>query len=137
MMRRRTPLSLWGRFLCSGKFVTIHADSEAILWAAEEAGLIRQKGLESKTDMRWEIVSEQAGGAGLEHECKVTLDQHSLYLNIGPEQWFAFDLETGDGAGFVVLSDPDQARDVNALPYLQAVASNVGACLGSEHERNW
>src|SRR5271154_5340423 len=108
MMRRRTPLPLSGCFLWREKTVTIYADSAAILWAAEEAGLIRQKGLERKTDMRWEIVSEQAGAANGGRECNVSIDHHSLYLNMGSEQWFAFDLETGDGAGFVVLSDRDQ-----------------------------
>jgi hypothetical protein len=136
MMRRRTPLALRGRFHWFGTTVTIRTDSPAVLNAAEEAGLELPGNSEEEPGMRWEIASVQPGATAAENwECKATLDAHSLYLSMGPEQWFAFDLETGDGAGFVV-SDPGRLNDPNAELYLLAIAYNVGACLRLEMEKS-
>ena len=136
MMRRRTPLRFWGRFLWSGKSVMIHTDSPAILWAAKEVGLIAQRDLEQEVEMRWEVVSEPAGEPCLDYKCGVIVDHHSFYLDMGARQWFAFDRKTGDGAGFVVLSDPDQSRTPNAGMYLRAIAHYLGECLRPELERS-
>lgn len=128
MMRRRTLLPFWGRFAWSDNVVGIRTDSPAILWAAEEIGLRLQEGPERKPAMQWEIVSEQIGElTGKDLKCDVTIDHHAVYLDMGPGEWFAFDLETGEGAGFIVLSNPDEHRDPHAVLYLRAIASNIRA----------
>src|SRR5271170_471697 len=126
MMCRRTPLPFRECFLWLGTVVTIRTDSPAILKAAEGAGLVPQRQSEQEPGMRWEIVGEQRGTTVVEDwECEVTLDTHSLYLGMSAEQWFAFDLKTGDGAGFVVVSDNDRLSDLNAELYLRAIADNI------------
>jgi hypothetical protein len=137
MMHRRTFLPFHGHFLWFGTPVTIRTDSQAILSAAEEAGLVVQKGLEQEPSLRWEIVVEKHGEATAgPWECEVTRDSNSLYLSMGFQQWFAFDLETGDGAGFVVISDPDRLRDPNAESYLRVVVDNVKINLQRELQEN-
>jgi hypothetical protein len=127
MMCRRTPLLLRERFLWFDTTMMICTDSAAILHAAEKVGFVRWRGPEEEPSMRWEIASVHPRAATVKDwECKVTLDAHSLYLSMGLEQWFAFDLETGDGAGFVIS---DSNRPLNVELYLRAVAYNVGACL--------
>jgi hypothetical protein len=44
---------------------------------------------------------------------------------MGPRQWFAFDSETGNGAGFIVISNPDELVNQNAIQYFRAVTSHV------------
>src|SRR5271170_5984344 len=87
MMRRRTPLPFCGFFLWSGQSVTIRADSAAILRAAEDVGLVAQKGFQRESDMRWEIVTERHGVIPLDDfECKTTVHQRSIYLDMQPGQ---------------------------------------------------
>jgi hypothetical protein len=129
-MHRRTPLSFSGKFLWLEETVTICTDSPVILRAAEEIGLVPLKEPDQQSAMRWDLVSEPTGAAGIEDwDCKVTVDQHSLYLTMGPRQWFAFDLETGEGAGFVVITDVAGRSDPNGVLYLLSLVYNVGACL--------
>src|SRR5262249_50412367 len=101
-----------------------------ILWAAERAGFLPEEDLEHESQIRWEIVSEptstpQAG----DWKCKVTIDNHSLFLSMGEAQWFAFDFASGDGAGFVVISDRCASSDANAAKYFLEIACHVGNCL--------
>ena len=96
MMRRRASLPLRERFFWSRTPITICTNSNAVLNAAEQAGLIAHHGLEREHGLRWEIVVEREHIAADENwECKATLDAHSIYLTVGSYQWFAFDLETG------------------------------------------
>jgi hypothetical protein len=135
VMYRRTPLPLCERFLWSGSCVSIRTDSSAILRAAEEAGFRPLGASKREADMQWEIVAEPQGSTNIgDWECKVTIDEHALYISMGPEQWFAFDLQTGDAAGFAVLSDPALSDDPNAVLYLLTLASNVRGCLQPDLE---
>ena len=137
MMCRRTSLDLCGRFSLFETTITISTNCASILVAAEEAGFVPLRGSEREPGIRWEIACTLPGAAMVEGwECKATRDDHSLYLSMGPEQWFAFDLETCEGAGFVVVSEPDQPSDPNAGSYLLAVAYNVEACLRAELKRS-
>lgn len=135
MMHRRTLLPFNGHFLWFGIAITICTDSSAVLNAAEAAGLLRQRGSGRERELRWDIVREQDGEATTgPWEFKVTRDSHSLYMSMGSQQWFAFDLETGDGVGFVTISDPNRPRDVNAELYLRTILENVGVALQPELE---
>jgi|SRR5579862_8672416 len=137
MMHRRTPLPFCGRFLWLGASVTIHTDSPAILRAAEETGFLPQIDAERQPDMRWEIASERTSAApAYEGASKVTIDNHSLFLSMGREQWFAFDFESGDGAGFVAVTDRGLSGDRNAAQYLFEIACHVGNCLRTASERS-
>lgn len=136
MMHRRTLLPFNGRFLWFGLTITICTDSPAVLNAAEAAGLVMQSGSGQESGPRWDIAAEHRGESRAEPwECKLTRDSNSLYLSMGSQQWFALDLETGDGAGFVIVSDPDRPRDPNAEVYLGTVLENVGVALRPELEK--
>src|SRR5271154_4161397 len=137
MMCRRTALDLCGCFLFFGTTVTISTNCASILVAAQEAGFVPLSGTEQEPGMRWEIVGTLSGAAVVEDwECDETLDDHALYLSMGPEQWFALDLDTYEGAGFVVVADPDRPSDSNPGPYLLAVACDIGACLNTELKKS-
>jgi hypothetical protein len=137
MMCRRSALDLCGRFLFLGSTVTISTNCASILVAAQQAGFVLLSGTEQGPGMRWEIVGTPSGAVMVEDwECNETLDDHALYLSMGPEQWFALDLDTYEGAGFVVVSDPDRPRDPNAGLYLLAVAYKVEACLSTELKKS-
>lgn len=137
MMCRRTVLDLCGHFLFFDTTVAIRTNCVSILVAAEEAGFVPLRGMEQEQCPSWEIVGTLPDRVTVEDwECKATLDDHSLYLSMGPEQWFGFDLETGEGAGFVVVSDPDLPSDHNIELYLLAVAYNLRACLRTDLKRS-
>ena len=130
MMRRRASLPLRERFFWSRTPITICTNSNAVLNAAEQAGLIAHHGLEREHGLRWEIVVEREHIAADENwECKATLDAHSIYLTVGSYQWFAFDLETGEGAGFAVIPDLEQEESFSIDLYLQAIIDNIAAIL--------
>jgi len=136
MMCRRTPLDLCGRFLFLGTTVRISTNCASVLLAAKEAGFVPLRGTEQEPEMKWEIVGTLSSAAPVDDwECNETLDDHTLYLSMGPEQWFAFDLETHEGAGFVVVSIPDRPGAPNVGLYLLAVAYNVGARLQTEFKK--
>lgn len=137
MMHRRTPLTLCGRFLWRGTLLTIRTDSQAILRAAEVAGLQPQDDYGQELQMRWEIATEPSGDAPTnDWACKVTVDNHSLFLSMGAEQWFAFDFESGDGAGFVAAWDAGASCDPNALKYLLEIVCHIGNCFQTKLERS-
>jgi hypothetical protein len=132
MMHRRSQLLFRGCFFWLGTNVTICTDLPDVLDAAEKAGLRLRRDSEQVKAMRWEIVGElQATEPAQDWECEVTLDDHSLYLSMGPRQWFAFDRDTGDGAGFAAIANPDRPSEPNAERYLRAVLETVGTCLQS------
>ncbi|HZD47723.1 MAG TPA: hypothetical protein VE178_03155 [Silvibacterium sp.] len=134
MMCRRIPLPLCGRFLLFGTTVAITTNYEPIMRATNAAGLVRLTDKDELPGMKWEIVAIPGASLSEDWDCNVTVGNHSLYLSMGREQWFAFDLETGNGAGFVVASDSGTLTDTNAELYLLAVACNVGAGLRSDVE---
>ena len=137
MMHRRTPLTFRGRFLWLGTSLTIQTDSQAILRAAEAAGLLPQDDCERESQMRWEIATEPHGEAPTnDWACKVTVDNHSLFLSMGTRQWFAFDFESGDGAGFVATCDAGAFCDSNAVKYLLEIVDHIGNCLQAKLERS-
>ena len=130
MMHRRTPLLFCEQFLWLGISVTIQTDSREILRAAESRGFLPQNDRARKSQMYWEIATEPHGTAHADSwASKVVVDNHSLFLSMGDKQWFAFDFESGDGAGFFVSSDPGESDDPNATKYLSEIACHVGNCL--------
>jgi hypothetical protein len=135
MMSRRTPLPFCEQFLWLGTSVSIRTDSLAVLRAAEELGFLPQASSEERSEMRWEIARERSVVASEDWECRVTIDQRSLYLSMGQGQWFAFDPETGDGAGFVIVSGTEPGCDLGAMSYLLAVIYNIGVC--ELQRRHW
>jgi hypothetical protein len=136
MMHRRTPLPFRGRFLGLGTSVTIQTDSPTILRAAEAVGFLLQDDVEQESQLRWEIVSESPGTTpAKDWEGKVTVDNHSLFLSMGAEQWFAFDFESGEGAGFVAACDSSVFCDPNGERYLFEIACHVGNCLQAKPQR--
>ncbi|MBV8675033.1 MAG: hypothetical protein JOZ33_16510 [Acidobacteriaceae bacterium] len=136
VMHRRTPLPLQRRFLLFGAPVLINTNYESIMRAAEASGFVPDTDTDYVSCMKWEIVGEPGIASVFGWDCDVSLGDHSLYLNMGLQQWFAFDLETRHGAGFVVVHNQDRALDTNAELYLASVAYNVGAGLRSALEKN-
>jgi hypothetical protein len=138
LMRRRVPLLFHGHFLWLGAALEIYTDSPAVLSAAEEAGFLpRQEEGQYRPELRWQIVSEQPCLVPVSGwTSKVTVDNNSLFLSMGVGQWFAFDFETGEGAGFVTVCDPCASYEVNAERYLLEIAHHVGNCLRAKLERS-
>jgi hypothetical protein len=133
-MQRRVPLSVGRRFLLFGTSVLIGTTHELLLRAAEAAGFMASADT-TIPEMQWEIVGFRTGSLAADWECHVTLGDHSLYLSMGPEQWFAFDLETHHGAGFVTIIDSDPNHE-NARHYFSSIACHVGATLPGKLERS-
>jgi hypothetical protein len=137
MMHRRIPLPFRGRFLWLGTSLTIKTDSQAILRAAEGVGFLQQDNFERELQMQWEIATEPSCEAATnDWACKVTVDNHSLFLSMGVGQWFAFDFESGEGAGFVTACDASATCDSNAAKYLLEIVSHIGHCLRGRSERS-
>ena len=137
MMQRRTLLPFCGRFVWRGMSVSIRTDSQLVLLAAEQAGLLPQAACDSESDMHWEIACERGGTAsGSDWMCRAVADLHSLFLSMGREQWFALDLETGDGAGFIVVPQDDACEDPGAVKYLRDLTHNIANFMANEMGRN-
>lgn len=134
MMWRRTPLPLGGRFFLFGITVVIDTNYESILRSAGKLWSTPVSGTNQTPAAKWEIVGVPVSRLNANWKCNVTLGNHSLYLSMGPEQWFAFDLETNDAAGFVLIRDDDPERDTNAERYLTAIAFNLGVSIRTELE---
>jgi len=137
MMCRRTPLPLHGYFLLYYTPVVIATNHNTILRMASKAGFVPIEDTDPGSAIRWEIVGTPGSSFIGYEECDVTLGDHSLYLSMGPEQWFAFDLETHDGAGFLAVADSDPSCDTNAQRYLSSIACYVGASLQPELEKSY
>ena len=124
-MHRRTPLPLCGCFIISDSAVVINTNSDAILQGvAASPSFMPITDTYYESDMGWEIVGSD-GQAYPNWKCNVTLAGPSLYLSMGPEQWFAFDLETHEGAGFLSIYDSGPSRELNIQRYFQAIAYNL------------
>ena len=132
IMCRRTPLPLCGKFLLSGRRVSISTNHEVILQVAPIAGFVPVADTNLTPDITWDIVGTPGGNEIDSEECDITLGDRSLYLSMGAEQWFAFDLETYEGAGFVLVADSYPGRRRNAQHYLMSIACYVSASLHAE-----
>lgn len=136
LMRRRTPLLFSKRFVWRSISVEICTDSTAILSAAEGAGFLPECCVERPPEMRWEIVSEMRVSLSSNWSCRVTVDNHSFFLSMGTGQWFAFDFGTGDGAGFVVVSDQEAHPSANVERYLREILHHIADPVHQEMERS-
>lgn len=135
-MHRRVPLPLSRCFVLFGTAILIATNLELLLRTAEMAGFVPSTDTNITPDMRWEIVGSLANSSAMDWKCHVMLGDHSLYLSMGPEQWFAFDLETHHGAGFVAICDSDPNHETNARRYLSSIAGHVGANLAGKLVRS-
>ena len=135
-MQRRVPLPLARRFLLFGRPTLIATNTEPVLRSAEMAGFVPAAPGNIFSEMRWEIVGFEPSSPAADWECNVTLGDHSLYLSMGREQWFALDLETHDGAGFVAICDSNLNYEMNAKQYFSSIACHVGASLPGQLESN-
>ena len=136
IMHRRVPLPLSRCFVLFGTAVLIATNFELLLTTAEMAGFAPSTDTNISPDMRWEIVGSPASSSATDWKCQVLLGDHSLYLSMGSEQWFAFDLETHHGAGFVAICDSDPNHETNARRYLSLIARHVGASLPAKLVRS-
>ena len=136
MMCRRTPLPLRGYFSLFGITVVITTNYESILRAAANSCFIPLVDTNETPTAKWEIVGTPIAPPVRNWACNVTLGGHALYMSMGPEQWFAFDLETYDAAGFVLIHDHDPECDLNTERYLSAIAFNIGASVRTELEKS-
>jgi hypothetical protein len=107
--------------------ITIYTNATAVLKGAEEAGLEAHSDSELEPSLRWDIAAELGFEPTAEAwGCKTIRDSNSVYLSMGYQQWFAFDLETGDAAGFVTICGLDQPSDLNVALYLRSVMDSIG-----------
>src|SRR5579883_2297716 len=133
MMRRRTQLPFCGTFLWRGARVSIRTNSQSVLLAAEQEGFLPSGDCECEPEMRWEIVCERLGdGCRDSRDRRVMSDDHSLFLVMGGEQWFALDLETGDGAGFIALAQDEVSSRSHAVEYLLDITRNIATLMRNE-----
>jgi hypothetical protein len=137
MMHRRTSLPFFESFRFLGVPVTVRTNTPAILTAAKNAGLIQQQGQQLEHAMQWDIVGENGAEMIGDWQCEISLDAQSLYLSMGPYQWFAFDLETGEGSGFIIVPDLSSAAGLNTRSFVRAVVDNVGPHLREEFTKSY
>ncbi len=124
-MHRRTPLPLRECFAWGRHVVDLSTNSPAVLTAAAYVGFASEKCAELPYDLQWEIVAEPSGHACIREPGKLVQSAQSLYLSIGPYQWFAFDLEAKTGAGFVTTYDLNWETDRGIVHYLRVVIEAV------------
>lgn len=127
-MRRRVPLDLSATYLWRGVQLRIDTNSPTILQAGAEAGLTAVEDPQAQSHWYWELaIEEDAAAPGPACAPRVWRNHQSVFIEIAQRQWFAFDAESGDGAGF--LADPAPSLAVHA--YLETILR----VLGSERQR--
>jgi hypothetical protein len=132
-MHRRSALPLRGYFLLGDAIVVISCNDAIVLNCAADAGLIPQAEADQKADLQWEIVLEEDGDNGPdEHSCNVVRMSRSVYISLGANRWFAFDEESGEGAGFVTVHEFDKQDGADITQYLCAVSDTLRE--GFRHE---
>jgi hypothetical protein len=136
IMCRRTHLPLRQRFFWLSTPITIDTNSQAVAGAVEQAGFTPHFGLAKKHGLRWEIVVEQSTALHQHWQCDAAMNGYSIYLSMGPYQWFALDLQTGEGTGFVLATDPEEQHDPNVNTYFKAIVENIAAILREEAEED-
>jgi hypothetical protein len=142
IMHRRTALPMTGCFHRLDSTVTIRTNASIVLQAAVEAGLTEQaeqteQTEQTETALLWEIVAEAWDKHANEPFAYRAIESAgTVYLDMGPRQWFAFDTETGCGAGFVVLFESAEETARNVAACLRAIAAHANrAPLKEESER--
>ena len=56
---------------------------------------------------------------------RVLRDKQTVFIETGEQGWFAFDTETGNGAGFLAAAESEEAVDA----YFRAVAAVIEPLL--------
>lgn len=110
LMRRRIPLDLSATYLWRGIQVSINTNSHALLQAASEAGLVPANDKHARSRLSWELVIEEDSAAPRPaRAARVWRNYQSIFIEITQRQWFAYDAESGDGAGVLAAQVPEQA----------------------------
>jgi hypothetical protein len=110
LMHRRAALDLEARYQWSGLTLRIKTNSAAVLQAATKAGFTQFRDSGHKIDFHWEIIVEAASGVSKTAPSVQTVrDEQMLLIEPGTHDWFALDLETGDGAGFCEIGEAEEA----------------------------
>jgi hypothetical protein len=129
MMHRRTLLNvkLTGEWL--GRTVRIETNSSHLMRAAAKIGITPVTYSGQQIDHHWEIVVEQGGSASSDEPSTQAFRAGSLLMvEIGHRGWFAVDLETGDGAGFLEIYD----SKVTLHNFLRSLTDTVRHELGRD-----
>jgi hypothetical protein len=132
VMHRRTALPLRECFSWGSHNVNLTTNSPAVLSAAAYVGFASDNCAEVPSDLQWEIVAEPSGHAPVREPCKIVQSAQSIYLSIGPYQWFAFDREAKTGAGFVTTYDLNWETDRGIVHYLRSVIAAIGDSLRNQ-----
>lgn len=126
MMSRRSALDLNATCQWLGIAVRIDTNSPAILRAAKEWGFRPASCAGSGIDLHMEFVIEdiddRAKGV---FPLRVLRDKQTVFIETGEQGWFAFDTETGNGAGFLAAAESEEAVDA----YFRAVAAVIEPLL--------
>lgn len=102
LMHRRSLLNSSARYLWHSRIVQISTNSALAIEKAAEAGLVHSDPRSMAADFRWEIACERGGDSyELGNSTTTSLDEDTVYVAMEDGQWFAFDRECGDGAGFL------------------------------------
>lgn len=126
-MHRRTDLPFSGRFSLRGHDIDLRTNSPVVLSSAVAAGLTASSRAESPSGLQWEIVAELPGDNACTLQTReVVRHARSIYLGMGPYQWFAFDRDSGVGAGFVTADETD-SQSISL--YLRAVIETISGSL--------
>lgn len=122
LMHRRLELDLSGTFFWQSVMVRIETNSRAILRAAPESGLTPITGTHARLRSRWELtVEEDAAAAEPAGSACIWRDSQSVFIEMAERQWFALDIDNGEGAGFLSAEAPELV----AHRYLKAVLSGL------------
>ena len=114
MMCRRTALDLNATCQWLGKVVRIDTNSSAVLRAAEEWGFSPDYSAGSGIDLHLEFVVEDIHDrTNRASPLHVLRDERTVFIETGRQGWFAFDCETGEGAGFFVATESEEAVEAH------------------------
>lgn len=126
MMCRRIALDLEAHCEWRGMAVRIDTNSPAILRAAHEWGFRPASCAGSGIDLHMEFViddiDDRAKGVS---SLRVLRDEQTVFIETGEQAWFAFDTETGSGAGFLAAAESEEAVEA----YFRAVAAVIEPLL--------
>jgi len=122
LMHRGIALDLNATCRWLGMAVRIDTNSSVILRAALDLGFKPAPHVEPGIDLHWEFVIESAlGGSNGSSSLRVLRDGQTVFIEMGQQGWFAFDPETGAGAGFLVAAESGEAVEA----YFKAVTDVI------------
>jgi len=122
LMHRSIALDLNVTCQWHGIAVRIDTNSPAILRAAQDRGFNPAPHVKPGIDIHWEFVVENGhGDANGPFPLRVLRDGDTVFVETGQQGWFAFDPETGDGAGFLAAADSEEAVEA----YFRAVTNVI------------